>query len=484
MPTFTEVRFAHEDCALADTFEELPDVDVRVLPDTSTVPEQAVYVLRFDNADHVVIESTLKRDHTVGDIRPMPEFEDNNLWGIEFVPETKLLSPSVTRLGGLVIDARSANGDQDQRGWHERWLLPDREAIYEVWQHAREEGFEFEIIDLHPQSDGDTRYPVQDVLTDQQRTAQIAAYEEGYFAEPREASLEAVADSLDHSPSAVGGLLRRGMESLIDTALLVDRSAERATPTAGPSEDADSDPPDQAESVRADGDSSLAATESANEILSTTVFVEHRDLALVPTVRSLADTDIGVVSDAGTDPHRGVHFFWVETPDWAAFERALDADHTAESYAEVTRSDDRRTYRIEYADDAKLVTPAVLDAGGLVVESRSQDTGWRLELELQGHDALYDVHSFVRDYGITFEVLELHHTNETNAAPESRLTDPQVEALVTAYHHGYYDEPREVSLNELADALGISPTAASGRLKRGSARLVEETLVDTERNDE
>lgn len=223
MATFTEVRFAHEDGALADTFAELPDVDVRVLPETSTDPEQVMYVLTFDNASPETIESTLGRDHTISDVRPMPEFDQRNLWGVEFAPETKLLGPRVTRFGGFVVDARSASGDPEFAGWHERWLLPDREAVHEVWQYAREEDFDFEVIDLYQQSDGDTRYPVQEVLTEQQRTAQLAAYEQGYFAEPRGASLEAVADSLGHSPSAVGGLLRRGMKSLIETTLLVDR---------------------------------------------------------------------------------------------------------------------------------------------------------------------------------------------------------------------------------------------------------------------
>lgn len=219
-------------------------------------------------------------------------------------------------------------------------------------------------------------------------------------------------------------------------------------------------------------------------ILSTTVFVEHPDLALVPTIRSLQNLDMGVVSDAGTDPQHGVHFFWVETADFDAFERELDADHTVDSYAELARSADQRTYRIEYTDDAKLVTPAVIDTGGLVVESRSQDTGWTLELELQNHDALYEVDAFAREAGIEFEVLELHQTEDSDANHGFRLTEPQVEALVTAYVHGYYDEPREISLDGLAEILEISPTAVSGRLRRGSARLIEEALVEAERDDD
>jgi hypothetical protein len=220
------VRFAHEDGALADTLDELPDVDVRVLPETSTDPEQVMYVMAFENADEQTLEATLRRDHTVSDVRPMPEFEGCNLWGVAFEDETKLLGPRVTRDGGFVVDARSEGSDRDPRGWHERWLLPDREAAHNIWTYAREEGFEFDVLDLHRQSDVDVENPIRDSLTDQQRAALLTAYERGYFAEPREASLEAVADALGHSPSAAGGRIKRGMKSLIETTLAVDYPQE------------------------------------------------------------------------------------------------------------------------------------------------------------------------------------------------------------------------------------------------------------------
>lgn len=215
-------------------------------------------------------------------------------------------------------------------------------------------------------------------------------------------------------------------------------------------------------------------------MISTRVFVTHPDLALVPTIQSLQDTDLGVVSDAGTDPHHDAHFFWVESPDFEAFERALEVDHTVDSFSEVTQTESGRAYRITYSDEAKLVTPSVTDAGGLVRKSRSQDDGWMLELQLQNHDALYDINSFAREADVQFDVLELRQTEDADVDSGFPLTEPQIEALMTAYIHGYYDEPRGIFLSGLSDLLGISETAVSGRLRRGSARLIEATLTDSE----
>lgn len=222
MPTITEVRFAHDNGALAETLAALDEPDVRVLPETSTDPGRDVYVFTFEDADRDAVERALRTDGTVSAVHPMPAFEERPLWGIEFAPHTELLAPRVTREGGFVVDARSTPCEEVLCGWHERWLLPDREAIHDIWTYARETGFEFEVLDLHARGSVDTEHPARDVLTDGQREALLAAYEQGYFADPREASLEEVADSLDHSPSAVGGRIKRGMKALVDATLVVD----------------------------------------------------------------------------------------------------------------------------------------------------------------------------------------------------------------------------------------------------------------------
>jgi hypothetical protein len=222
MAAITEVRFAHEDGALADTLTELPQLDVRVIPETSTDPDRDLHVFTFDNANASTVEGTLADDHTVSTVEPMPELSERNLWGVEFAGETELMAPRVTSRGGFVIDSRSAPPGGHPRGWHERWLMPDRQSVHEIWQYARGKGFRFEVLDVHRGDTIDSTYGARNVLTDQQRTALRTAYEKGYFAEPREASLQDVADALGYSPSAVSGRLKRGLKSLIEATLVVD----------------------------------------------------------------------------------------------------------------------------------------------------------------------------------------------------------------------------------------------------------------------
>ena len=51
-------------------------------------------------------------------------------------------------------------------------------------------------------------------------------------------------------------------------------------------------------------------------------------------------------------------------------------------------------------------------------------------------------------------------------------TDNQREALLFALEAGYFEEPREVTLGEVATGLGIPQPAASGLLRHGIKRLI------------
>ena len=58
------------------------------------------------------------------------------------------------------------------------------------------------------------------------------------------------------------------------------------------------------------------------------------------------------------------------------------------------------------------------------------------------------------------------------AEAESGLTRVQCETLARAFDAGYFEEPRRVTLKELAADLEVSPRAVSRRLRRGVANVL------------
>ncbi len=221
MPIVTEVRFAHENGALADTLSHNPDFTVSVIQETSTAPDQDLYFMRFDGEHIDDVQEILAADSTVTEVEPMPGIGDQPVLGVKFAPETVLIAPQVTSQDGFVLDAWSSTDvTADRHGWRERWLLPRREALQNIWGWARGMGFEFDVLTFHRQGRADPERARPNDLTDEQREALIAAYEQGYFTEPRETSLEELAESLGLSPTAVSGRIQRGMRSVIETTLV------------------------------------------------------------------------------------------------------------------------------------------------------------------------------------------------------------------------------------------------------------------------
>lgn len=214
--------------------------------------------------------------------------------------------------------------------------------------------------------------------------------------------------------------------------------------------------------------------------LITVADVAHPDLALTPTIRSAAG-EIRVVSQSTTDPETGKFFFVVEGAD-ESFEVALADDPTVRDWTLVSDEANARVYRIGHSEGTILLSPIVVELGGLMLKARSDgEHGWTVRLRLPDREALAELWAFCEAEGISFDLRRVFRQDGWTNREPATLTDAQRKALVAAYEHGYFEEPREASLADLAEVLGISPTAVGGRIRRGTAELVESALVEEER---
>ncbi|ELZ61837.1 MULTISPECIES: helix-turn-helix domain-containing protein [Haloferax] len=213
--------------------------------------------------------------------------------------------------------------------------------------------------------------------------------------------------------------------------------------------------------------------------LITVADIAHDDLALTPTIQSEAASEIDVISQSATDPETGLFFFVVKGADVSAFEAALEVDHTVSDWQLVSEREESAVYRIGHTPDTILLSPIITELGGLMLDACSNDTaGWRVRLQLSDREALSEVWEYCEANDISFELNRMFRQDGWMNGEPSKLTDAQRDALVAAYEHGYFEEPREAALDDLSEVLDISPTAVSGRIRRGTAELVESILLD------
>lgn len=204
----------------------------------------------------------------------------------------------------------------------------------------------------------------------------------------------------------------------------------------------------------------------------------HPDLALTPTIHA-TDAAIQVVSHTATDAETGMFFFLVETDSFAEFEAALDADHTVSESTIVAEASTTRIYRLGHPPGTKLLSPTATEMGGLMLEAENTANGWSVRMQLPDRETLGALWEYCDDEDIEFELGHIYSLDGLSIDGVG-LTDAQRDALMTAYEAGYFDEPRNTSLQALADELDISATAVGGRIRRGTARLIEQTLLENQ----
>jgi predicted DNA binding protein len=212
--------------------------------------------------------------------------------------------------------------------------------------------------------------------------------------------------------------------------------------------------------------------------------VKHERLALVPTLRRLGDVYIRVITHSDTDPDASVFPFLIEHDGRAALEAALAEDPTVASYESVDWTDGVGLYYIEHTPETKLISPVVTSVNGFMMKTETKGMGWLVRLLLPDRQALNTVWEYANDNDIALDIIEIYGTGGDVGERSYGLTDEQRVALTTAYRAGYFNEPRDISLSEVADEMGLSSTAMSGRLRRGVGNLIAATLDDTDIEEE
>jgi predicted DNA binding protein len=208
------------------------------------------------------------------------------------------------------------------------------------------------------------------------------------------------------------------------------------------------------------------------------VRAEHPDIVLTGTVAHDRTSNVSSVSEAGTDPTSGKFFYRIESADFDRFEQGLRQDRTVGAFECVIETrDEEAIYSFEYTDEAKLLSPVVSAANGVILDMKNDGSAWILTIWAPDRTDLVHLWEYAQQNDIDIDLLRVNEYDSLGNT-DAGLTDSQREALLVAFETGYFEEPRDATLGELAAELDISQPAASGLLRRGIKRLVISSLVD------
>ncbi|RQG95372.1 helix-turn-helix domain-containing protein [Natrarchaeobius chitinivorans] len=205
--------------------------------------------------------------------------------------------------------------------------------------------------------------------------------------------------------------------------------------------------------------------------------VVHDELPLTPTIAVRPDVTIRYEYAVRTD--RTKVFVSVFGDDHATLESSLEADPTVSSPQRVGTFENRSIYRITLETDREIVPDRCAERGLFVFTMTSGEIGWIVRVHFPDRETLTAYREYCIDRNVSFRVNQLYDSTASDDATYF-LTERQHEILAMAYYGGYYDIPRSITQDDLADRLEISDSAVSQRLRRAVSELIRAT-IETDR---
>ncbi|MCO8267596.1 helix-turn-helix domain-containing protein [Haloferax sp. AB510] len=209
-------------------------------------------------------------------------------------------------------------------------------------------------------------------------------------------------------------------------------------------------------------------------IVELTIDSESFDLGRVTAVSNGVHIELERVVPTGGEV---MPFFWARGTDFEAFERAVRDNSIVDELTAVARVENRVLYRVSWGGTTSSLTRILTDSEATILEAHGNDP-WTFRLRFNDHAALTDFHNLCQEEEIEFHVERIYTLAEGEPGVYNfDITDEQQEALVTAVSEGYFEVPRQTTLSEVADRLGISPQAASERVRRGADTVLRKVLL-------
>lgn len=170
---------------------------------------------------------------------------------------------------------------------------------------------------------------------------------------------------------------------------------------------------------------------------------------------------------------------WIDCEDFDAFDDALAADPGSTNPVVLSEPGGRRLYRVDLTEEGRTTNliPKIVEVGGVLQKAVGKNDGWWCRVRLPDREGLAEVYDFCRANDVEFTFHRLYEQSDWAGGEGPRLTDAQREILVEAVESGYLGVPRDATLEELAERVGISDTAASERFRRAVRNLVEGTVA-------
>lgn len=177
-----------------------------------------------------------------------------------------------------------------------------------------------------------------------------------------------------------------------------------------------------------------------------------------------------------------IPYFWVVGDDRSTFDAVLREAPELADFEAVDDLDDRTLYRAEWTGTENTFLQTIVSHNAALLEANGSADAWTFELRFPDSHALSEFHTSCRDQGFDITVESLYNPIEPPHETIQQVTESQRNLIQRAYEEGYFEIPRQITLAELGEDLGISGQSVNERLRRGLSNLIAATM-ESDPND-
>lgn len=172
-------------------------------------------------------------------------------------------------------------------------------------------------------------------------------------------------------------------------------------------------------------------------------------------------------------------FFWVWSEDVDAFVGNVRGEDEIGTLEVLDRVDCGALVRATWTPKAELVH-AIKGLNPTILEAEATSEEWSFRIRTEDRQSVVTFREVFTSHGIPVTLDRVYDLSKLIEGKQYELTPDQRETLIRAYEEGYYEKPRGITQQELGEQFAVTSRAISDRLRRGTANLVERTLLSSE----
>jgi len=212
MSVILEFTIGGEDFQLGEVLAGAADMSLEIERIVPTGDMMMPFVWAT-GSDHETFEEQVRAHPVVKELLVLDRIDRNVLYRIEWVDTPTNLLEGIAQAEAVVLEAR---GDET---WTFRLRFPDHDRLSQFHNYVLEHDIPLHIDRTYTLAE-ETERGHRFGLTSEQREALVLALQRGYFATPREVSLDELAGDLGITRQSLSTRIRHGNEKVLRRTLL------------------------------------------------------------------------------------------------------------------------------------------------------------------------------------------------------------------------------------------------------------------------